>query len=130
MLQRLLPSLFLGLTLLLGGCQGPTRTFTGFTFGGGGNTFNCEPATWHADGKSFELVSGGSGTTSITLKGQTAPTSGQSLELSEATVQVRPNRKSQASFRADISCCRLKKGTSFTARSTLKQNYPTAESFP
>ncbi len=97
MLQRLLPSLFLGLTLLLGGCQRPTRTFAGFTFGGGGNTFNCEPATWHADSKGFELVSVGKGETSIVLKGQTAPTPGQSLALSEATVQV-PSQSEVASL--------------------------------
>ena len=39
-----------------GGSEG--RTFVGFTFGGGGHTFSCEPATWDDAGGRFQLTGG------------------------------------------------------------------------
>lgn len=85
MVKRLTPLL---LALILGGCQGSTRTFTGFTFGGGGHTFSCEPASWTADTQGFQLVSGGDGATSITLKGRSALRRGEPTELSQAVIRV------------------------------------------
>lgn len=41
-MQKVLLSLLLA--LLVSGCQGDTRTFAGFTYGGGGHTFSTEPA--------------------------------------------------------------------------------------
>ncbi len=68
MVRHLLPLL---LALILAGCQGEGRSFAGFTFGGGGSTFNCEPAHWSYDSAQFELLAGTeSSSTAITLRGQ------------------------------------------------------------
>lgn len=83
------------LLLILSGCQGTPQTFAGFTFGGGGNTFNCEPATWSVNEKGFQLSSGGSGPTSISLSGSTALLPGEMAELSQASVRV-PSQGEQA----------------------------------
>lgn len=74
--------------LILSGCQGTPQTFAGFTFGGGGNTFNCEPAIWRADEKGFQLTSGDGGPTSISLSGSTTLLPGEMAELSQALVRV------------------------------------------
>lgn len=43
----------------LAGCQ--TKTFAGFTFGGGGNTFSAEPARYQQVSQGFALTAGQSG---------------------------------------------------------------------
>lgn len=92
--STLLLALMLGLSLA--GCQDSSRTFAGFTFGGGGNTFSCEPAVITLQGPNFELRAGTPGSnTSILLTGQGATTLGQEAPLSAAQVQV-PEHEGQA----------------------------------
>ena len=60
-----------GASLTLSGCRGEIKTFAGFTFGGGGKTHNCEPATWTITPDGFELKSGTTGgETAIRLAGK------------------------------------------------------------
>ncbi len=85
MVRHLLP---IALALLLAGCQGEGRSFAGFTFGGGGSTFNCEPAEWSAEPDRFELVAGTeSSSTAITLKGEGLKL-GEPSPLTQAVVRV------------------------------------------
>ena len=57
MMPRLLTFVLLVLSLVLTGCQGSeVSTFAGFTFGGGGNTFSADPATFQTQEKTGRLV--------------------------------------------------------------------------
>ena len=82
-------SLLVLLAIVLSGCQGATRTFAGFTFGGGGNTFDCEPALWTSSGQSFQLKAGTPGqATYLELKGEGPLKLGEPAALSQASVAV------------------------------------------
>jgi hypothetical protein len=81
--------LILSLAWLFAGCQDGSATFAGFTFGGGGNTFSCEPAIWTEDGRGFRLSSGPShGGTSLALTGEGSTKLGEPMPLASATVTV------------------------------------------
>lgn len=77
------------LTLTLVGCQDSRKTFAGFTYGGGGNTFSCEPAVLTSGDNSFELRAGlPQDATSLLLTGTTALNPQHPNELSSAAVAV------------------------------------------
>lgn len=79
----------LGLILLFQGCRGNTQSFAGFTYGGGGKTFSCEPARWSTHSGTFTLEAGLAGTpTTIILRGGPPLKMGESLPLSEASFTV------------------------------------------
>lgn len=85
MVRYLLPIL---LALILAGCQGEGRSFAGFTFGGGGSTFNCEPAQWSSDSTQFELLAGTErSATAITLRGRGLKL-GEPAAITSASVRV------------------------------------------
>ncbi len=75
--------------LLASGCQsgGEARTFVGFTFGGGGHTFSCEPANWDNSDGHFQL-SGGShqDPTYLMLRGEWNGDLGVPILLEEAEI--------------------------------------------
>lgn len=87
---------FAAITLLfltgfsLSGCQGEARSFAGFTFGGGGKTFSCEPAVWSDKAPGFELSAGTNGDSSTTLRlqGSGPLTLGEPAALTEASITV------------------------------------------
>lgn len=77
------------LSFLWIGCQDGSKTFAGFTYGGGGNTFSCEPAVLKHDGSSFELRAGTPGNeTTLLLVGDGPLVPEQLAELSQAKVTV------------------------------------------
>lgn len=104
--------LTLGLLLafLVAGCQGKAKTFAGFTFGGGGKTYSCEPASWTILPGGFELMAGvAGGETAIRLAGKGSVTLGSELALSEAFVSV-PGQDGPASLLDGHIVCQSQDG--------------------
>lgn len=75
--------------LLLHSCQGNAHSFVGFTFGGGGNTFSCEPAKLSISGSDYSLTSSSEdGKISIKLYGSDKLALKVATPLSEASMIV------------------------------------------
>lgn len=84
--KMLLASIF---CLLLHSCQGNTHSFVGFTFGGGGNTFSCEPAKLSITDSDYSLKSASEdGKISIKLYGRGKLALKVATPLSEAKIVV------------------------------------------
>lgn len=78
------------LLLTLGGCSGQPRTFAGFTYGGGGNTYSAEPARLGAEGDLSYLEAGtGQGDVNLRLTWPTSDELKAPLKLSAAEVTVK-----------------------------------------
>jgi hypothetical protein len=122
--------LVLLLCLALMGCQGTSNTFAGFTFGGGGNTFSCEPAKWIQKGDSFELSSGlAGGSTTLRLVGNGPLKLGQPAELSQAAVTV-PGHEGVASLVSGTLVCQNLDGSVAHGSFDLKVKTPDGREFP
>jgi hypothetical protein len=95
--------------LTLVGCQGQQRTFAGFTFGGGGNTFSCEPARWSANGERFELRAGSSDGVSLHLEGSGPVKLLETVTVTQASVTV-PSQPEAASLVEGSLVCQTEEG--------------------
>lgn len=115
---------------LLAGCQGKTQTFAGFTFGGGGKTYSCEPATWTSGPGDFELTAGvAGGETSIRLAGKGSMSLGAELPLSEARVAV-PGQETSAILVSGHLVCQSQQGEVAHGSFDAKVKAPDGREFP
>lgn len=118
------------LSLTLHGCQNASRTFAGFTFGGGGNTFSCEPASWTSRGAAFELTAGPTdAATSLRLTGDGPLTVGEPATLSRAEIKV-PGHEGTAALVSGTLVCQSQDGTVAHGSFDLKAKTPDGREFP
>lgn len=125
--RNLLPCILL--CLLLSGCQDGSRTFAGFTFGGGGNTFSCEPADWTSSESGFELRAGSPGGTSVLLSGTGPVALGEPATLNEASVKV-PSQQAPATLVEGTLVCQNQEGALAHGSFDLKVRTSDGREFP
>ncbi len=93
----------------LSGCQGGSRTFAGFTYGGGGHTYSAEPALLTAGTEESVLECGGpQDPNSVRLTWQTSQELGKELPLTEAVFKVQ--EKGNSSLISGLLVVQSKKG--------------------
>ena len=114
MMPRLLTFVLLVLSRVLTGCQGSeVSTFAGFTFGGGGNTFSADPATFQTQEKTGRLVAGKEGDP-VYLELEWASTgeewTGQTVSIASARVQVKEKVASVTSLKQGTIALQARQG--------------------
>jgi hypothetical protein len=91
MTRQFTTALFLVLIVALAGCQSQeTRTFAGFTYGGGGHTFSAEPAVMTVSTELTVLECGKVGDSDyVKLSWKGTENTGEELPLSTGTFSVK-----------------------------------------
>ena len=112
------------------GCRGEVKTFAGFTFGGGGKTHNCEPATWTITPDGFELKSGvDGGATAIRLVGKGVVKLGEEIPIGEAFVMV-PGQDGPATLNSGNIVCQSEEGEIAHGSFDARVKTPDGREFP
>jgi hypothetical protein len=93
----------------LSGCQGSSRTFAGFTYGGGGHTYSAEPALLTAGPEQSVLECGGpQDPNSVRLTWQTSQELGKELPLTGGEFKVQ--EKGDSTLTSGLLVVQSKKG--------------------
>ena len=93
----------------LSGCQGSSRTFAGFTYGGGGHTYSAEPALLTAGPEQSVLECGGpQDSNSVRLTWQTSQELGKELPLTGGEFKVQ--EKGDSTLTSGLLVVQSKKG--------------------
>ena len=115
--------------LVLAGCQGG-QNFAGFTFGGGGSTYNCEPAHWSSNSAQFELLAGTeTSPTAITLRGEGLKL-GEPAAITFASVRVPTHGNESASLLSGHLVLQTEEGEVAHGSFDLKVKHSDGREFP